>query len=154
MLHLTKLAVGVRDIDHLREVQAETSPHAARHCVTVRAAFPAGTRRWSTAGRCYWVVNGCMLVRQRIVDIIEDRRDDGSACTGLVLDPALVPLAGDRPSRSRAGATCNLTHAPPDLALGHLPRSARTRPASGAAARIAGALPALMSTLRESLARL
>ena len=50
----------------------------------------------------YWVISGSMLVRQRIVDIIEDQRDDGEACTGLVLDPRLVPLAG-RPTKPFQG---------------------------------------------------
>src|ERR1700722_12706355 len=93
MLHLTKLAVGVRDIDHLRELQAERavlSPpllHRTRN-------FPRRHQEVIDGGSMYWVINGSMLVRQRIVDIVEDRRDDGAACTGLLLDPDLVPLAG------------------------------------------------------------
>ena len=93
MLHITKLAVGVRDIEHLRELQAERvarNPplrHRTRN-------FPRRHEEVIDGGSMYWVISGSMLVRQRIVDIIEDRRDDGSACTGLVLDPKLVPLAG------------------------------------------------------------
>lgn len=44
MLHLTKLAVGVRDIDHLRDVQAERamrSPPLRHHA----RSFPAAIRR-------------------------------------------------------------------------------------------------------------
>ncbi|MGH7152892.1 MAG: DUF1489 family protein, partial [Acetobacteraceae bacterium] len=53
-------------------------------------------------GSLYWVVCGFMLVRQRIVDIIEDRWSDGTACTGLVLHKKLVPLAG-RPTKPFQG---------------------------------------------------
>lgn len=42
----------------------------------------------------YWVVAGAMVVRQPILDIIEDRRDDGSACAAIVLDATLVPVSG------------------------------------------------------------
>ena len=66
----------------------------------------------------YWVINGCMLVRQRIVDIIEDQRDNGEACTGLVLDPKLVPLTG-RPTKPFQGwRYLRPDEAPVDLTLG------------------------------------
>ena len=65
---------------------------------------------------------GSMLVRQRIVDIIEDRRDDGSACTGLVLDPKLVPLTG-RPTKPFQGwRYLRPDEAPRDLILGRRAR--------------------------------
>jgi hypothetical protein len=101
MLHLTKLAVGVRDIDHLRQLQAERAlrqpplRHRTRN-------FPRRRKEVIDGGSMYWVINGSMLVRQRIVDIIEDRRDDGSACTGVVLDAKLVPLVG-RPTKPFQG---------------------------------------------------
>ena len=49
-------------------------------------SFPRRHQEVTDGGLMYWVISGSMLVRQRIVDIVEDRRDDGSACTGLVLD--------------------------------------------------------------------
>lgn len=101
MLHLTKLAVGVRDIDHLRDLQAErldTNPplrHRTRN-------FPRRREEVIDGGSMYWVIGGSMLARQRIVDIIEDRWDDDSACTALILDPTLVPLEG-RPTKPFQG---------------------------------------------------
>ena len=101
MLHLTKLAVGVRDIDHIRALQAErakTSPplrHRTRNT-------PRRTEEVLDGGSIYWVINGSMLARQRIIDIIDDRRDDDTPCTGLVLDPAIVPLVG-RPTKPFQG---------------------------------------------------
>jgi hypothetical protein len=101
MLHLTKLAVGVRDIEHLQELQRERAVlnPPLRHRTR---SFPRRHQEIIDGGSMYWVINGTMLVRQRVVDIIEDRRDDGSACTGFVLDPALVPLAG-RPTKPFQG---------------------------------------------------
>lgn len=101
MLHLTKLAVGVRDIDELRGWQTERARvdpplrHRTRNAPRRREEVLDGSS-------IYWVINGTMLVRQRILDIVEDRRADNVACAGLVLDPALVPLEG-RPTKPFQG---------------------------------------------------
>ncbi|MGE4046670.1 MAG: DUF1489 family protein [Acetobacteraceae bacterium] len=114
MLHLTKLAVGVRDIDHLRALQRErarTTPplrHRTRN-------FPRRRDDVLDGGSMYWVISGSMLARQRILDIIEDQRDDGTACTALILDPDLVPLAG-RPTKAFQGwRYLQPEEAPPDM---------------------------------------
>jgi hypothetical protein len=101
MLHLTKLAVGVRDTDHLRELQAARSRdnpplrHRTRNTPRRRTEVLNG-------GSLYWVIAGSMLARQRILDIVEDRYEDQTACTGLILDSQLVPLVG-RPTRPFQG---------------------------------------------------
>lgn len=101
MLHIAKLAVGITDIDHIRAVQADrirTSPplrHRTRN-------FPRRGEEVLDGGSLYWVIGGSMLARQRIVGIVEDRRDDNTPCTSFVLDPALVPLVG-RPTRPFQG---------------------------------------------------
>ena len=121
MLHLTKLAVGVRDIDHLRELQAERAERnpPLRHRTR---SFPRRHQEVIDGGSMYWVINGSMLVRQRIVNIIEDRRDNGEACTGFVLDPKLVPLAG-RPTKPFQGwRYLQPEAAPPDIATGRRAR--------------------------------
>lgn len=117
MLHLTKLAVGVRDIHHLRELQAERAARTPplRHRTR---SFPRRHQEVIDGGSMYWVVNGSMLVRQRILDIIEDNRDDGTACTGLILDPNLVPLTG-RPTKPFQGwRYLHPDDAPRDLTIG------------------------------------
>ena len=66
-------------------------------------------------GSLYWVIAGSMLARQRILDIIDDHYEDKSTCTGLVLDPNLVPLVG-RPTRPFQGwRYLEPGAAPPDL---------------------------------------
>jgi hypothetical protein len=121
MLHLTKLAVGVRDIDHLRELQAEraTRNPPLRHRTRM---FPRRRDEVISGGSMYWVISGSMLVRQRILDIIEDQRDNGDACTGLLLDPRLVPLAG-RPTKPFQG----WRYLRPDEAPSDLGRRARAK---------------------------
>jgi hypothetical protein len=131
MLHITKLAVGVRDIDHLRELQAERarSNPPLRHRTRM---FPRRRDEVIAGGSMYWVINGSMLVRQRIVDIVEDRRDSGETCTGLVLDRRLIPLAG-RPTKPFQGwrylrpdeAPCDLTIGPKARGEHRLPPALR-----------------------------
>jgi hypothetical protein len=93
MLHIAKLAVGAKDFEDLRAWQVErarTHPplrHRTRN-------FPRRAREVLDGGSVYWVINGSMLARQRILDIIEDHRDDKTPCTAFVLDPGLVPLIG------------------------------------------------------------
>ena len=101
MLHLTKLAVGVRDIEELRAWQADrarTHP-PLRHRTR---SFPRRRLEILDGGSIYWVINGSMLARQRILDITEDRHDDNTPCTALILDPLVVPLVG-RPTRPFQG---------------------------------------------------
>nr|WP_294509931.1 DUF1489 domain-containing protein [uncultured Rhodopila sp.] len=135
MLHLTKLAVGVRDTDHLRQLQAarlrDDPPlrHRTRNTPRRRAEVLDG-------GSIYWVIAGSMLARQRILDIVEDQHDDLTACTGLILDPEIVPLIG-RPIRPFQGwRYLDAEAAPPDL------------PAMGAAGGLDTLPPALRMELR------
>ncbi len=115
MLHLTKLAVGVRDIEHLRSLQAERM--AANPPLRHRTRnFPRRRAEILEGGSIYWVISGTLLARQRIVDIIEDHWDDGAACAGLVLDPELVPLVG-RPTKPFQGwRYLTAADAPDDMA--------------------------------------
>lgn len=101
MLHITKLAVGIRDIAHLNAVQTERGRidaplrHRTRH-------MPRRASEITETGSIYWVIAGTLLVRQRVVGIIEDTWEDGSRCAGLLLDPALVQVEG-RPVRPFQG---------------------------------------------------
>lgn len=114
MVHMLKLAVGIRDIAHLRQVQAirlATRPplrHQTRNAPRRAAALTNG-------GSIYWVIAGTLLARQRILDIVDDQWDDASRCTGLVLDPALVQVEG-RPVKAFQGwRYLEDADAPPDL---------------------------------------
>ena len=86
MLHIAKLAVGVRDIDHIRALQAERlrSNPPLRHRTR---NFPRRGQEVLDGGSLYWVISGSMLARQRIVDIVEDKRDGGEKCAALHAGP-------------------------------------------------------------------
>jgi hypothetical protein len=114
MLHLIKLAVGVRDPAHLRTIQAdrvaEGAPlrHLTRHSPRRADEITAG-------GSLYWVIAGTLLLRQRVTAVEPAVRQDGSACAALMLDPVLVAVAG-RPVKAFQGwRYLTAADAPPDL---------------------------------------
>lgn len=91
MLHLMKLAVGVRDVAHLRSLQAERlrADPPLRHRTR---SFPRRTQELLAGGSIYWVIGGAMLARQRLIDITPCTLKDGSRAAALVLDATLVPV--------------------------------------------------------------
>ncbi|CAH2600495.1 conserved protein of unknown function [Rhodovastum atsumiense] len=114
MLHMMKLAVGVRDIAHLRELQAArlAAQEDLRH---LTRSLPRRAGEILDGGSMFWVIAGAMVVRQRITAIREDRYEDGSACAALHFDPVLVPVAG-RPTKPFQGWRYLAAEAaPPDL---------------------------------------
>lgn len=117
MLHLAKLAVGVRDIAHLRDLQAARV--AARPPLRHQTrSFPRRTAELTDGGSIYWVIRGAMVVRQRVLAVVEDRWDDETRCAGLVLHPELIPVSG-RPVRAFQGwRYLPATEAPTDLGAG------------------------------------
>ena len=114
MLHLAKVAVGIRDIPHLREVQTERARlrPPLRHWTR---NFPRRAAEVIEGGSLYWAVGGNLAVRQRILEIVGDERDDGTPCAALVLQPRLVEVAW-RPIRPFQGwRYLPDSAAPPDL---------------------------------------
>ena len=101
MLHLMKLAVGIRDPAHLRHMHAHRTAHdpPLRHLTRHR---PRRAEEIAGAGSMFWVIGGTMLVRQAILEIVPAERDDGSACAAILLGPALVAVLG-RPRQGVPG---------------------------------------------------
>src|SRR3990172_7005836 len=103
-VHLIKLCVGVETAKELAEWQDErlkslkragkTPEHRHRTLQTPRRRDEV-----LDGGSLYWVIKGFVLVRQRVLDLKADVKDDGTACCGIVLDPELVAT---RPHPRRA----------------------------------------------------
>lgn len=93
-LHLLKLSVGIRDVDHLAEVQAmrrrrmakagasATFSHRTRHMPRRRSELLDG-------GSIYWVIGGRIRVRQRLLGFDGDVDEEGRKFCRFVLDPEL-----------------------------------------------------------------
>lgn len=114
MVHLVKLSVGIRDFEHLQQVQKERQAanpplrHRTRH-------WPRRAEEILDGGSIYWVVAGMVQCRQRILGIEADHYEDGSAATALVLNSLLVRVE-PRPFRPFQGwRYLSREEAPPDL---------------------------------------
>ena len=94
-VHLIKLCVGVETAKELAEWQDERLKSLKRanktpeHCHRTLQT-PRRRDELLDGGSLYWVIRGFVLVRQRVLDIRADMKDDGTACCGIVLDPELV----------------------------------------------------------------
>jgi len=114
MLNMVKLCVGVRDVAHLAALQAARLAHDPPLRHQTRMA-PKRRDELLAGGSLYWVIQGHVLVRQRLVDIAEDKWDDGTPCTGLVLDPELVPVQARAMRPFQGWRYLAPEAAPPDL---------------------------------------
>ena len=101
MLHLIKLAVGIRDPAHLAEVQAGRTARDGYIRHTTRQ-YPKRSQELLEGGSLYWVIGGVVRVRQKLAALEPAVREDGVACTALVLVPGLVRVAA-RPVRAFQG---------------------------------------------------
>lgn len=101
MLHMLKLSVGVKEVAQLRAIQAlrAIAEPPLRHQTRM---MPKRRDEILAGGSIFWVIGGFVQVRQRLLDIIDDRWDDGTPCAGLVLDPELVPVSA-RPVKAFQG---------------------------------------------------
>lgn len=94
-VHLVKLCVGVETVQELKVWQDERLKRLKRAGKTpelCHRTLQAPRRREEVldGGSLYWVIKGVILVRQRILDLRPDIKDDGTACCGIVLDRELV----------------------------------------------------------------
>jgi hypothetical protein len=102
-LNLVKLCVGAASIDDLAQWQAmpgHTLKRGGRK-VAFHTTFqrPTRTSELLDGGSLYWVIKGVIVVRQPIAGFEDGKKDDGSPCCLLLLDPALIPV---RPVPRRA----------------------------------------------------
>jgi hypothetical protein len=94
-VHLIKLCVGVDTVQELQAWQAERIEHLRKlgkvpeHCHRTMQT-PRRRDEVLDGGSLYWVIRGVILVRQRVLDLRPDEKDDGVACCGIVLEPKLV----------------------------------------------------------------
>ena len=94
-VHIIKLCVGVDEVSELRDWQ--------EHCRTVAAASgepfvlkhvtrntPRRKDEVLDGGSLYWVIRRYIQVRQKIIGIEPDIREDGKPACALILAPELV----------------------------------------------------------------
>ena len=115
-LNLLKLSVGSNSVDDLAAWQA-----------SARAKGPDGllrhvTRMWPRradelldGGSVYWVIQGLVQCRQRILRLDEVTGSDGIRRCAIVLEPELTRVAATPRRPFQGWRYLNPTDAPPDL---------------------------------------
>jgi hypothetical protein len=134
-LHLIKLCVGVDTVKELADWQAERLKRLKRAGKVAELChrtlqMPRRREEVLGGGSLYWVIKGFVLVRQRVLDLKPDVKDDGTSCCGIVLDAELV-MTRAHPRRAFQGwRYLEAADAPKDAKLGdggddELPRGMR-----------------------------
>jgi hypothetical protein len=123
-LHLIKLSVGVRDIEHQTQVQearlrASTDGGGAPKLWHRTRHRPRRADELRDGGSIYWVFGGRIRTRQRLLDFeTEIDMEDGRSFCRFILEPGLVPTE-PWPHRPFQGwRYLDPKDAPPDHAYG------------------------------------
>ena len=117
--HIIKLAVGIRDVAHLESVQRERA--AARGVLDTRRA---STRHKPVRpdvledGSIYWVIQGTIRCRQRILGFEEEADAEGRKYCLFVLGPDLVPVVPTQRGPFQGWRYFKADEAPADLERG------------------------------------
>lgn len=103
-IHLVKLCVGVDTVQELKAWQTERLQQLAHARQSPELSHrtlqtPRRGAELLDGGSLYWVIKGLVLVRQRVVALKPDVREDGRACCAIVFDQELVAT---RPQARRA----------------------------------------------------
>jgi hypothetical protein len=119
MIHIIKLAVGIRDLAHLETVQRERSE--ARGEPDFRRAYTrnAPVRPAVLEGSFYWVIQGVIRCRQRLLGFDLEHDDDGRRYCLFRLDNTLVPVVPTPRAAFQGWRYLEPDAAPADLALGN-----------------------------------
>ena len=115
-LHLIKLSVGTSSVEDLmdwhRDPRAKGSDGLPRH---VTRMWPKRAEDLLDGGSIYWVIQGVVQCRQRILRLDEVTRADGIRRCAIVLDPEIVRTT-TAPKRAFQGwRYLPATDAPADL---------------------------------------
>jgi hypothetical protein len=118
MIHLIKLAVGIRDPGHLEAVQRARAE--ARGDLATRRGF---TRRRpvrpdADEGSLYWVIGGLIRCRQRLLGFETALDDAGKPYCLFILGPDLVATAPTPRRPFQGWRYLEPDAAPPDLPRG------------------------------------
>ncbi|MDJ0513129.1 MAG: DUF1489 domain-containing protein [Methyloceanibacter sp.] len=119
-VHLVKLCVGIDRLQDLRVWQAKRLDDLARIGQVAELChktkqMPRRKDEVLDGGSLYWVIKGFISARQRILDLKETVREDGSPCCGIVLDPTIVETRPNPRRPFQGWRYLEANEAPPDL---------------------------------------
>lgn len=116
--HVIKLAVGIRDVAHLQAVQLARAE--AQGDLSIRRAFTRHkpVRPDVTDGSLYWVIQGIIRCRQRLLGFDQEVDGEGKRYCLFRLDPELVPVVPTQRGPFQGWRYLAPDAAPADMAAG------------------------------------
>jgi len=115
-VNLIKLSVGTESVDGLKRwqhgIRAKGPDGHPRH---VTRMWPRRQREILNGGSIFWVIQGTIQCRQRIIRFDEAIGGDGIRRCAIVLDPMLVRVAATRRRPFQGWRYLAAGDAPPDL---------------------------------------
>ena len=118
MIHVIKLAVGIKDPKHLERVQKDRAK--ARGVTRTRRAYTRRkpVREDAGDGSLYWVIQGLIRCRQKILGFESELDQEGQPYCLFILDPKLVPVQPTPRRPFQGWRYLEPDDAPPDLKPG------------------------------------
>ncbi|MGG7568079.1 DUF1489 family protein [Rhodovulum sp. DZ06] len=89
-LHIVKLCVGAQGPEDLRAWQEARRLSTGRPPAHTTRMRPRRADEVLDGGSLYWVFQGMILARQRIIALEETTREDGVQACNIVLDPEII----------------------------------------------------------------
>ena len=118
-VHLIKLSVGSESVDGLREWQAGRRKELKRdHSLHITRMWPRREAELLQGGSIFWVIQGFVQCRQRILRLDEVTGRDGIRRCAIVLEPTLIRTATARRRPFQGWRYLPVDDAPPDLPPG------------------------------------
>ncbi|MGX0901461.1 hypothetical protein ACSSV8_000015 [Roseovarius sp. MBR-79] len=119
-LHLIKLSVGTTGVDDLdawhHDPRAQGADGLPRH---VTRMWPRREAEVLDGGSIYWVIQGLVQCRQRILRLDEVIGGDGIRRCAIVLEPGLIRTATAQKRPFQGWRYLDPRDAPPDLGRAH-----------------------------------
>jgi hypothetical protein len=134
MIHLVKLSVGTESIEDLARWQSERLAGlqaAGQKPELFHRTFQMPKRREEllAGGSLYWVIKGLIQARQRVFDLREGQKADGSPCCLIMLEKPLIAVRPVPRRPFQGWRYIDPDDAPPDLGEGRSGALAEMPPA-------------------------
>ncbi|MFN3233715.1 MAG: DUF1489 family protein [Alphaproteobacteria bacterium] len=117
-VHISRPAVGVSDLDHLKEVMAVRAQERQGGIYITTRNVPKRVEELLDGGSIYWIIGGQFRARQRALRVERLEDDNGRGYCNIYLDSEVV-VTQPYPRRAHQGwRYLDPADAPPDLKEG------------------------------------
>ena len=88
-MNLLKLAVGIKSIDELRERQIFNANKYKKN-IHITRLYPKKYEIIKNEGSMFWIINGYISARQKIIDFNKVEHEDGKLYCHIILDKNII----------------------------------------------------------------